>query len=61
MYGKKFQTTQNTLKVLLQTTTDNDRSNRDANMNYHNMIKTLELTTYMQTELDTERNNNNNN
>ena len=44
---KILQTTQNTLQTLLKTSTDDDRSKRDANTNYHDMTNTFELTTHM--------------
>ena len=49
-----FKTTQNTMASFMRSATNNSSGQRDSNMNYHDMAKTLELTSQMQKEIESE-------
>ena len=46
--------TQTTIQSLLKATSGDEKVQRDANMNYHDTAKTLELTNQMQSEMERE-------
>ena len=52
-----LKTTQNTMSSLLESVSDNTSQKRDSNMNYHDMAKTLELTSQMQKDFASENAN----
>ena len=49
-----LKTTQNTMASLMRSVTNISSGQRDSNMNYHDMAKTLELTSQMQKEMESE-------
>ena len=49
-----LKTTQNTMASFMRSATNNSSGQRDSNMNYHGMAKTLELTSQMQKEIESE-------
>jgi hypothetical protein len=56
-----LKTTQNTMSFLLESVSNNTPQKRDSNMNFHDMARTLELTSQMQKDFASENANEDNN